>query len=108
VNDNFSIIHGAHNFKFGGEINRTSTTQTFVGFANGRFIFDSVQGFMNYVNIGPTFVECSNVSTNNAGACPGGTTIVGPLLLYLQFAGVGGKPVEEAGTQNLPQLEPSL
>jgi hypothetical protein len=28
VNDNVSVIHGAHNFKFGAEINRTSTTQT--------------------------------------------------------------------------------
>ena len=72
VNDNFSLIHGAHNFKFGVEINRTSTTQTFVGFANGRYIFDSVQGFMNYVNIGPKFVECSNGTTNNFGACPSG------------------------------------
>jgi hypothetical protein len=108
VNDNFSLVHGAHNIKMGFELNRTSTTQTFIGFANGRFIFDSVQGFMNYVNVGPTFVECSNGSTNNAGRCPAGTTIVGPLLLFLQFAGVGGKSVEEAGTQTIPQLEPAL
>jgi hypothetical protein len=108
VNDNFSWVHGAHNVKMGFELNRTATVQTFIGFANGRFIFDSVQGFMNYVNVGPTFVECSNGATNNAGKCPVGTTIVGPLLLYLQFAGVGGKSVEEAGTQTIPQLEPAL
>ena len=72
VNDNFSVIHGAHNFKFGAEINRTSTTQTFIGFANGRYIFGSVQGFMNYVNIGPKYVECSDGSTNNNGVCPAG------------------------------------
>src|SRR5215475_3434023 len=76
VNDNVSLIRGAHNFKLGAEINRTSTTQTFIGFANGRYIFDSVQGFINYVNIGPKFVECSNGSTNNNGTCPAGTTIV--------------------------------
>jgi hypothetical protein len=108
ANDNVSLIRGAHNFKFGGEINRTSTTQTFIGFANGRYIFDSVQGFMNYVNIGPTFVECSNGSTNNTGKCPAGTDIVGPLLLFLQFAGVNGLSTEAAGTQTIPQLEPAL
>jgi hypothetical protein len=108
VNDNLSLVRGAHNIKLGVELNRTSTTQTFLGFANGRYIFDSVQGFMNYVNIGPTFVECSNGTTNNAGVCPAGTTIVGPLLLFLQFAGVGGKTVDQAGTQSIPQIEPAL
>ncbi len=77
VNDNVSLIRGAHNFKFGAELNRTSTTQTFVGFANGRYIFDSVQGFMNYVNIGPKFVECSDGSTNNNGSCPSGSSHLG-------------------------------
>jgi len=89
-------------------LNRTATTQTFLGFANGRYFFDSVKGFMNYVNIGPGFVECSNGTTNNAGTCPAGTSITGPLLLFLQFAGVGGKSVQEAGTQSIPQLEPAL
>ena len=108
VNDNLSLVNGAHNFKFGVELNRTSTTQTFVGFANGRYIFDSVQGFMNYVNIGPKFVECSDGSTNNNGVCPAGVKIAGPLLLFLQFAGVGGKSVEQAGTQTITQIEPAL
>jgi len=108
VNDNLSLIRGAHNFKVGVELNRTSTTQTFLGFANGRFLFDSVQGFMNYVNIGPKFVECSDLTTNNFGTCPTGTSITGPLLLFLQFAGVGGKSVNQAGTQSIPQLEPAL
>ena len=107
-NDNVSIIKGAHDIKFGVELNHTSTTQTFIGFANGRFIFDSVSGFMNYVNIGPKFVECSNGTTNNAGVCPAGTTITGPLLLFLQFAGVGGKSVNDAGTQSIPQTEPAV
>jgi hypothetical protein len=108
VNDNLSVIRGAHSFKFGGEVNRTSTTQVFIGFANGRYIFDSVQGFMNYVNIGPTFVECSNGATNNSGTCPAGTTITGPLELFLQFAGVGGKTPEQAGNQTIPQTEPAF
>jgi hypothetical protein len=108
ANDNVSVIRGAHNFKFGAEINRTATTQTFIGFANGRYIFDSVQGFMNYVNIGPKFVECADGSTNNNGTCPKGVAIVGPLELFLQFAGVNGKSTDAAGTQTIPQLEPAL
>jgi len=107
-NDNLSLIRGAHNFKVGAELNRTSTTQTFLGFANGRYIFDRVQGFINYVNIGPTFVECSNGTTSNAGVCPAGTKITGPLLLFLQFAGVNGKSTTDAGTQSIPQVEPAL
>jgi hypothetical protein len=116
INDNLSVIRGAHNIKAGVELNRTSTTQTFIGFANGRYIFDSVRGFMNYVNIGPTFVECADGSTNNNGVCPAAAVakapaskgITGPLLLFLQFAGVGGKTVDQAGTQTIPQLEPAL
>ncbi len=108
INDNVSLVRGAHNFKFGAELNRTSTTQTFVGFANGRYIFDSVQGFMNYVNIGPKFVECSDGSTNNNGSCPSGSSITGPLMLFLQFAGVNGKATSDAGTQTIAQLEPAI
>jgi hypothetical protein len=108
LNDNLSLVRGSHSFKFGAELNRTATTQTFIGFANGRYIFDSVQGFENYVNIGPTFVECSNGATNNLGNCPAGTTITGPLLLFLQFAGVNGLSTDAAGTQNLVQWEPAL
>ena len=108
VNDNLSLIRGGHSIKLGAELNRTATTQTFVGFANGRFIFDSVQGFENYVNIGPTFVECSNGTTNNFGNCPTGTSITGPLEFYSQFAGVNGLSTNAAGTQNLVQWEPAL
>ena len=108
LNDNLSLVRGGHSIKLGAELNRTATTQTFVGFANGRYIFDSIQGFENYVNIGPTFVECSNGSTNNNGTCPAGTKITGPLLLFLQFAGVNGLSTEAAGTQNLVQWEPAL
>lgn len=107
-NDNLSVIKGSHSFKMGFEFNRTNTTQTFIGFANGRYIFDSVSGFMNYVNIGPKFVECSNGTTNNSGVCPAGTSIVGPLLLFLQFTGLNGRSVSDAGTQSIPQFEPAL
>ncbi len=106
--DNFSIGRGNHLFKFGGEYNRTETVQTFIGFANGRMAFNSVTGFINYVTQGSGYVECSDGSSNNTGACPGGTTITGPVVLYLQFAGVPPLTVDQAGTQSIVQNEYAL
>jgi hypothetical protein len=108
VLDNVSWVKGNHLFKTGFEWNRTAEHQTFIGFANGRFIFNSVTSFENYVQFGNNYVECSNalgvqVSTSLTGACPVGTSISGPVQLYLQQAGVGGRSVEEAGTQVIPQ-----
>jgi hypothetical protein len=107
-NDNLSLIRGAHNFKIGAEFNRTSTTQVFIGFANGRYIFDSVAGFKNYVTFGPTYVTCSDGSSSKIGVCPTGTSITGPLQLFLQFAGVNGLSVEQAGGQTIVQSEPAF
>ncbi len=104
VLDNVSWVRGNHLMKAGVEYNRTEANQTFVGFANGRFIFSSVTGFRNYVTLGNLYVECSNGTSNTTGACPGGTTITGPVLLYLQQSGIG-QSVEDAGTQSIPQHE---
>lgn len=114
VLDNVSWVRGNHLMKVGFEWNRTEANQTFIGFANGRFIFNSVTGFQNYVTNGNLYVECSDdvtgvqVSTNNTGACPAGTSISGPVLLYLQQSGVGGLTVEQAGTQSIPQHDLGL
>ena len=70
--------------------------QTFLGFANGRYIFDSTDGFLNYLR-NPNYVECSNGTTSQTGVCPSGSSITGPVLLYLQQAGVGNITVEEGG-----------
>ena len=87
---------------------RATRVQTFVGFANGRYIFSSTDGFLNYAR-NPRYVECSNgVDAPQTGACPAAATITGPLLLFLQQAGVGGLSVEEAGTQDIPQTEPAF
>jgi hypothetical protein len=107
VLDNISLVRGNHIFKLGGEWNRTEAKQTFIGFANGRFIFSSVTGFINYVQNGSGYVECSNGPPRTDGQCPGGN-ITGPIELYLQQAGVGGRTVEEAGTQSIPQHELTL
>jgi hypothetical protein len=104
--DNLSVARGSHLFKIGAEFNRTNENQTFIGFANERFIFGSVDGFLNYVAQGPTYVECSDGSSNATGTCPGGTTITGPLQLYLQLAPVvPGQTARDVGTQNLIQYE---
>ncbi|MEO6326191.1 MAG: TonB-dependent receptor, partial [Thermoanaerobaculia bacterium] len=107
LNDNVSILTGNHEIKVGAEFNRVDSTQTFRGFGNGRFIFDSTDGFLNYVR-NPRYVECANGTTSETGSCPAGVDITGPVLLYLQFAGVGGRSVEEAGTQSIVQTEPAV
>jgi hypothetical protein len=101
--NNVSWSRGNHFFKFGAEYNRVKSVQTFIGFANSRYIFNSVNGFLNFV-ADPNYVECSDGSSNTTGACPVGTTIVGPVLLYLQQAGVG-QDVNASGTQEIPQTD---
>ncbi len=107
VNNNLSWQRGAHSFKAGVEWNQTAAFQTFIGFANGRFIFSSTDGFLNYLD-NPDYVECSDGSSSPTGSCPDGTDITGPVLLYLQQAGVGGLSVEESGTQTITQTEPAF
>jgi hypothetical protein len=108
--DNVSLSRGSHLFKFGGEWNRTSTTQIFVGFAGGRMAFGSVTGFINFVNQGSHYIECSDGSSGVAPgfSCPVGQTITGPVILYLQQSGVGSTTVKEAGTQTLTANEFAL
>jgi hypothetical protein len=113
VLDNVSIARGDHLIKFGVEYNRVNSSQTFRGFQNGRFIFGSVAGFLGYVANGRNYVECYDaagalVTTNNNATCPVGTSIGGPVQLYLQTAGVGAVTAEEAGTQSIPQSEIGL
>src|SRR5436305_3880341 len=65
-NDNVSFLRGAHSYKVGFEFNRVNSVQTFLGFANGRFIFDSTDGFLNYAK-NPLYVECSDGTTSLTG-----------------------------------------
>jgi len=111
LNDNVSWLHGAHSFKVGAEYNRVDSVQTFIGFANGRYIFSSTDGFLNYL-ANPNYVECTNAAnqftSSPNGTCPAGYSVSGPVLLYLQQAGANGLTVEEAGTQSIPQNEPAV
>lgn len=106
--NNVSMVKGNHLYKAGAELNLVNSAQTFIGFANGRFIFSSVTGFRNYVTNGNNYVECSGGGSSLTGTCPGVQTITGPVLLYLQQAGVGGRTVEESGTQSLKQTDIAL
>lgn len=107
--DNFSLISGNHTIKVGGEWIHTLNDQTFRGFFTGRYLFDSAAGFLRYASpqaaggFGPTVLECQNAAgttltwrTQALGeACPAGTSVVGPLLLYLQngiSTGISGVP----------------
>jgi hypothetical protein len=105
--DNVSISRGNHLIKFGGEWNRTSTTQVFIGFAGGRMAFSSVHGFENFVNQGSHYIECSDGTSGVYPAfnCTAPATITGPVILYLQQSGVGANTVEQAGTQTITQNE---
>ena len=97
--DNVSTLLGDHLVKAGVEVNRTGVSQQFVGFGNSRYIFDSVDGFIGFVEQGSSYVTCSDGSSSAAGVCPPGAEIVGPVLLYLQAATVPGVPAEDLGKQ---------
>src|SRR3984893_3953413 len=64
LKDNFSIVHGSHRIKVGGEWLHTLNDQVFRGFFEGRYIFDSVTGFLRYASpaaaggFGPGTQEC--------------------------------------------------
>ena len=97
--DNVSTLRGDHLVKAGIEVNRTAVSQQFVGFGNSRYLFDSVDGFIGFVEQGNRYVTCSDGSSSAAGVCPPGAQITGPVLLYLQAATVPGVPPEELGRQ---------
>jgi outer membrane receptor protein involved in Fe transport len=130
VKDNFSIITGNHNIKFGGQWLHTLNDQVFRGFFQGRYIFDSVTGFLRYASapaangFGPTAAECFTnpppstaprvfVSWITTGApfsqtCPAGTGVAGPMLLFLQGAGRTGPATDAAGASTIRNNDYSL
>jgi hypothetical protein len=110
LRDTVSIVKGAHTFKAGGEWMHTLNDQVFRGFFTGRYLFDSVTGFLRYASsagpggFGPRTVGCSNGTFVTAPAsCPAGTTTTGgPLLFYLQDGIPSGLPnVPPPGGSNI-------
>jgi len=91
--DNFSIVRGKHDIKFGGEFIHSLNAQTFRGFFTGRYLFDSVNGFLRYASpdasggFGPTTAECNNgsfVTLDRGENCGASGYSGGPLLFYDQ------------------------
>jgi outer membrane receptor protein involved in Fe transport len=128
VRDNFSLIHGKHTFKFGGEWLHTRNTQVFRGFFTGRYIFDSATGFLHYASpaslgpgFGPTTAECADgsftdislvtgITPSSNGTCPGGSAFTGgPLLLYLQHGPTtAGESLDASGASSIANEDYSL
>ncbi|MGB7210496.1 MAG: TonB-dependent receptor [Pyrinomonadaceae bacterium] len=116
IRDHFSIVSGRHTLKFGGEWMHSLNDQVFRGFFSGRYIFDSVTGFLRYASpaaaggFGPRTVGCSNGTYVTLPAtCPVGTTTTGgPLLLYLQGAGRTGAATDAAGASNITNEDYAL
>ncbi len=116
IKDNFSIVTGPHLIKFGAEWLHTNNYQVFRGFFEGRYLFDSVTGFLRYASppaaggFGPYTVGCSDGSYVTAPAgCPAGASATGgPLLFYLQGSSPDGIARDEAGASDINNEEFSL
>jgi Carboxypeptidase regulatory-like domain/TonB-dependent Receptor Plug Domain len=125
IRDNFSVIKGKHTYKFGGEWIHSRNSQIFRGFFNGRYIFDSVSGFLRYASpaaangFGPNTGECLTPTgtftgwiTQNAPfnqTCPVGSNVGGPLLLYLQHGPTtAGETLDQSGAANIANEDYSL
>ena len=61
-NENLTFIKGPTRSSR-GEYNHVNSSQIFRGFQNGRYIFGSTDGFLNYAQ-NPHYVECSDGSTS--------------------------------------------
>lgn len=125
IRDNFSIIRGKHTFKFGGEWIHSRNTQIFRGFFEGRYIFDSVSGFLRYASapaadgFGPNTGECLDANGNFTGwitqnapfnqTCGAGSSVGGPLLLYLQHGPtMQGETLDQSGKADIANEDYSL
>lgn len=92
LTNNLTFVTGNHIVKTGVDLNFVRVSQTFIGFARGRYIFagptiaEAIQGFQDFID----------------GVSPAG------LALYLQFAPIGNRTVEEAGTQAYSNFEPGV
>lgn len=109
IRDNVSIVKGPHTIKFGGEWMHSYNDQVFRGFFLGRYIFDSVNGFLRYASpaatggFGPNAELCSGGTwiTTGLQTCPVGQTSSTPLLLFLQGAGPNGPATDAAGASTI-------
>jgi outer membrane receptor for ferrienterochelin and colicin len=116
LKDNFSIVTGRHTLKFGGEWVHSRNSQIFRGFFEGRYIFDSVTGFLRYASpaaaggFGPGTIGCSDGSyVTFPDTCPAGTAATGgPLLLFLQGAAPDGPATDASGFSDIKNEDLAL
>ena len=120
VKDNFSVISGKHTIKAGGEWLHTQNVQVFRGFFQGRYIFDSVPGFLRYTSpagpggFGPFTIGCASGGTSVGyvtapASCPAGSAPSGgPLLFYLQSSSPDGIARDAAGASDIDNEELAL
>src|SRR5712671_5749969 len=123
VRDNFSIVHGNHTLKFGGEYVHSVNTQIFRGFFKGRYIFGDftgtpdVVGFLHYASpaslgpgFGPTTVACSNGTFSSATlGCGAATNSGSPLLIYIQHGPTrAGQTLDQSGFSSIVNNEFAL
>ncbi len=121
IKDNFSIVWRKHTVKFGGEWIHSLNDQVFRGFFLGRYLFDSAAGFLRYASpaaaggFGPSVGECLTPTFAFTGwvttaapfseTCPVGSSVGGPLLLYLQGADRAGVATDATGASNISNEE---
>jgi outer membrane receptor for ferrienterochelin and colicin len=113
LKNNLSILAGNHNIKLGAEWIHSLNDQVFRGFFTGRYLFDSVNGFLRYASpagpggFGPGTVACSNGSfVSYPAPCPAGSSPTGgPLLFFLQVAGSGKPGVPPPGASKIDNEE---
>jgi hypothetical protein len=114
VKDNFSIVHGRHNIKIGGEWIHSVNSQIFRGFFQGRYLFGDVLGFLHYASpaslgagFGPNAGACPNGTYTDltAPTCTGATT---PLLLFLQGAALDGPATDASGFSDISNEDIAL
>jgi hypothetical protein len=127
IRDNFSLIKGKHTWKFGGGWIHTRNSQIFRGFFNGRYLFDGAVGFLRYASapaangFGPNAGECFSTTTPFAFTgwitqnapfnqmCAAGSTVGGPLLLYLQHGPTtAGQTKDQSGQSSIANEDYSL
>jgi hypothetical protein len=106
LRDNFTVVRGKHNFKLGGDWLHTNNSQVFRGFFTGRYLFDSVDGFLHYASpasmgngFGPKAVACADgtftdfsklvpdpnpMNPSHCNTVTGPSFTGGPLIFYLQ------------------------
>ena len=92
------VIKGRHTFKAGAEFNRVNSTQTFLGFANGRYIFGTTDGFLNYARTRST--SSARTAPPADRRLPGRRDASpGRCCSSCSRRASGGLTAEEAGTQ---------